>query len=40
MVRIKLNLQAKQVENRVDIYHDSDKDEKSHIKAKIINNYG
>ena len=34
MYRIKWYLQAKQVENRVDLYHDSDRDEESHIKSK------
>ena len=33
MVTIKWHLQAKQVENRVDLYHDSDIDEKSHIEV-------
>ena len=34
MVIIKWHLHPKQVENRVDIYHDSDKDKKSHIESK------
>ena len=34
MVRIKWYLQAKQVENRVDLYYDSERDEESHIKSK------
>ena len=36
MVRIKWHLQTKQVENRVDLHHDSDKDEGSHIESKQI----
>ena len=36
MVRIKWHLHTKQVENRVDLYHDSDIDEKSHIESKQI----
>ena len=32
MVRIKWHLHAKQVENKVDLYHDSNRDEGSHIK--------
>ena len=36
MVRIKWHLLPKQVENEVDLYHDSDKDEKDHIKNKQI----
>ena len=34
MVRIKWYLHTKQVENRVDLYHDNDKDEESNIKRK------
>ena len=34
MVRIKWHLQAKQVENRKDLYHDSDGDEEGHIESK------
>ena len=34
MIRIKWYLQAKQVENKVDLYHDSDRDEESHIGSK------
>ena len=29
MVKIKWHLHAKQVENRIDLYHDSDRDERS-----------
>ena len=36
MVRIKRHLQAKQVENRVDLHHNSDRDEGSHIESKQI----
>ena len=36
MVTIKWHLQTKQVENRVDLYHDSDRNEKSHIENKQI----
>ena len=36
MAKIKWHLQAKQVENRVDLYHDSDRDEESHIENKQI----
>ena len=32
MVTIKWHLQAKQVENRVDLYHDSDRHEESYWK--------
>ena len=36
MVTIKWHLQSKQVENRVDLYHDSDRDEESSIVSKQI----
>ena len=36
MAKIKLHLQTKQVENRVDLYHDSDRDDESHIECKQI----
>ena len=36
MVTIKWHLQAKQVENRVDLYHDIDRDEENHIESKQI----
>ena len=36
MVTIKWHLQAKQVEKKVDLYHDSDKDEENHIQSKQI----
>ena len=36
MAKIKWHLQAKQVEQKVDLYHDSDKDEESHIESKQI----
>ena len=36
MVKIKWHLHAKQVENRVDLYHHSDRDEASHIEIKKI----
>ena len=34
MVKIKWHLHAKQVENRVDLYHDSDRNEDSYIESK------
>ena len=34
MVRIKWHLQSKQIENRVDLSHDSYRDEESHIESK------
>ena len=34
--KIKWHLLPKQVENRVDLYHDSDRDEESHIESKQI----
>ena len=34
MVTIKWHLHPKQVENRVDLCHDSDRDEESHIESK------
>ena len=36
MVRIKWHLLPKQVENSVDLYHDSDRDVESHIESKQI----
>ena len=36
MAKIKWHLLPKQVENRVDLYHDSDRNEKSHIENKQI----
>ena len=36
MVRIKWHLQSKQIENRVDLYQNSDRDEASHIEIKKI----
>ena len=36
MIRIKRHLHSKQVENRVDLCHDSDRDEESHIESKQI----
>ena len=36
MVRIKWHLQTKQVENRVDLCHDSDRDEVGHNESKQI----
>ena len=36
VAKIKWHLQAKQVEQKVDLYHDSDKDEESHIESKQI----
>ena len=36
MVKIKWHLHAKQVENRVDLYHDSDTDEESNFESKQI----
>ena len=34
MVTIKWHLQAKQVENRVDLYHENDRYKDSHIESK------
>ena len=34
MAKIKWHLQTKNVENRVDLYHNSDRDEKCHIGNK------
>ena len=34
MVKIKWHLQSKWIENRVDLYYDSDIDEESHIESK------
>ena len=34
MVIIKWHLQAKQVEKKVDLYHDSDRDEERYIESK------
>ena len=34
MVKIKWHLQTKQVENRVFLHHDIDRDEESHIESK------
>ena len=34
MVRIKWHLHTKQVENKVDSYRDSDRDEENHILSK------
>ena len=34
MVRIKSHLQTKQIENRVDLSHDSDRGEESYIECK------
>ena len=36
MVKIIWHLQAEQVKNRVDSYHDSERDEESHIESKQI----
>ena len=36
MVRIKWHLPTKKVENRVDLYHDSDGVEESHNESKQI----
>ena len=36
MDTIKCHLQSKQVQNRVDLYYDSDRDEESHIESKKI----
>ena len=36
MLEIKWHLHPKQVENRVDLYHDSDGDEESYIESKQI----
>ena len=36
MVTIKWHLQAKQVENKVDLYYDSDRYDESHIECKQI----
>ena len=34
MVKIKWHLLSKQVESRVDLHHNSDRDEESHIEIK------
>ena len=34
MIRIKWHLRAKKVEDRVDLYHDSNRDDWSHIESK------
>ena len=34
MIRIKWYLQTKQAENRVNLHHNSDRDEESHIESK------
>ena len=36
MVKIKWHLQTKEVENKENLYHDSDRDEESHIESKQI----
>ena len=36
MVTIEWHLQAKQVENKVDLYHDSDRYKNCHIESKQI----
>ena len=36
MAKIKWHLLPKQVENKLDLYHDSDIDEESHIESKQI----
>ena len=36
MVTIKWYLHTKQVQNKVNLYHDSDRDEESHIESKKI----
>ena len=36
MVKIKWHLLPKQVENEVDLHHDSDRDEQGHIESKQI----
>ena len=36
MVTIKWHLHTKQVENKVNLYYDSDRDEESHIESKKI----
>ena len=36
MVRIKWHLHAKQVENKVDLYYDSNRDKESDIKIKRV----
>ena len=36
MVRTKWHLRSKQVEKRVDLHHDSDRDEKGHVKSKKL----
>ena len=36
MVKINWYLLPEQVENRVDLYHDSDRDKGSHIESKQI----
>ena len=39
MVRIKWHLHTKQLENTVDLYHDSDRDEESYWKLTNNINY-
>ena len=39
MVRIKRHLLPKQVENRVDLHHDSDRDEECYIESKQYHKY-
>ena len=34
VVKIKWHFQIKEVENRVDLYHDSERDERRHIESK------
>ena len=34
MVTIKWHLHTKQVENKVNLYHDNDRNEESHIESK------
>ena len=36
MVSTKWHLRSKQVEKRVDLHHDSDRDEKGHVKSKQL----
>ena len=36
MVTIKCHLRSKQIENRVHLYHDSERNEEGYIESKLI----
>ena len=40
MFTIKWHLRTKQLEKRVHLHHDSERDEEGYIESNIINNYG